>query len=467
MRGVVAAAIVMVALAAACDVVAAGFAVQEQTGRGLGSAFAGEGAAAEDASTIWFNPAGLSLLSGTQLAASGFAILPSSRFENAGSSLNPVVGGGVLGGGNGGDAGSLALIPTFFLAHELTSRVAVGLGVGTPFGLTTSYDAGWVGRYHALSSRLDTVNVNPSLAVRVTPWLSIGGGADIEYARARLTNSLDLGSICRIFGAAQGIPPAVCDALGLPPGRVDGFVKISGDDWNAGYNAGLLLAPTAATRIGLAYRSRIHHDLGGEATFVIPKKAAILERVSGALRDTGGHAAVDFPERVALSGFHQLTRRWALLADVTWTHWDRFEDLVFRFDNPKQPTIVQPERWTDSFRYALGVRFDPLRTVSLRLGTAYDETPVPNEARRTPRIPDADRVWLAVGAGWRPTNRLRFDVGYAHIFSPGVSTANRDPVTGHLLRGDYSSEANVLGVQLTYQVGCPPLGDLSAAGGGN
>jgi len=451
-------ALLGLAVASARTAGAAGFAVFEQSGRGLGSAFAGEAAAAEDPSTVYFNPAGLTLLEGTQFAFSGFAIIPSSHFHDDGSSLNPAVGGGVLSGGNGGDAGGLALIPTFFLSHQLTSRVSLGFGVSSPFGLTTSWERGWVGRYHALDSHLETVTVNPSLAVRVTDWLSVGAGADIEYAKARLTNALDLGSICQIFGAAQHISPAVCNALGLPPQKVDGWAKVSGDDWNEGYNLGLLFAPTRATRIGLAYRSSIHHDLGGSATFLVPKKAQILQKVSGALVGTGAHAAADFPERLSLAAFHQLTRRWALLADITWTRWSRFDQLVFRFDNPKQPTITQPENWEDSFRYALGVRFDPGRTVSLRLGTAYDENPVPDPESRTPRVPDADRIWLSAGAGWRPTDLLRFDIGYAHIFSPDVSIVSRDPVTGHILRGDFANNANIFGVQLTYRFGWPPLG---------
>src|SRR5439155_1057724 len=106
-------------------------------------------------------------------------------------------------------------------------------------------------------------------------------------------------------------------------------------------------------------------------------------------------------DRVALSAFHQLTARWALLSDITWTHWSQFDQLVFNFENPKQPTIVQPERWKDSFRYSVGTRYEPTRRWSFRLGAAYDETPVPDDAHRTARIPDADRIWASFGIGFR------------------------------------------------------------------
>ena len=447
-------------LLAAVPAHGAGFALFEHSARGLGSAFAGEAAIAEDASTTYYNPAGLTLLEGTQFVSSGFAIIPQSNFHNEGSHLNPtLIGTGPLRGGDGGDAGGAALIPTFFLSHQLTSRVSLGFGVSTPFGLSTEWEPTWVGRYHAISSRLETVNVNPSIAVRITDWLSVGGGADIEYAKARLTNALDMGSICQVFGAQMGIPPGACIAfLKLRPQSADGFVKVSGDDWNAGYNLGFLFRPAETWRIGLAYRSKIHHTLGGQAHFVVPPAARPLIQAShGALTDTGAHASANFPERVSLSAFDQLTREVALLADITWTHWDRFDELVFQFDNPKQPPIVQPEGWRDSFRYSLGTRWTPFPRWAFRLGTAYDEGTVPNAMLRTPRIPESDRVWIAGGAGYQLFPRVQVHLGYAHLFVLDKNVDNADPVTGHILHGRFTGKADIVGVQLTYQVGWPPL----------
>ena len=427
----------------------------EQTGRGLGSAFAGEVAGAEDASTIQYNPAGLGWVDGTQFVASGFAIMPSATFENRGSTLSQAVGGGILRGGNDGDAGELAFVPTFFFAHELGDGFHVGLGVTVPFGLETRWDRGWVGRYHALSSKLETTNVNPTLAWRPLDWLAIGVGADIEYAKARLTNAIDLGGVCEIFGAEAGLPPGACTALGFAPQSTDGSVKISGDDWGGGYNVGVMFAPWHTTRIGLAFRSSIEHTLKGRANFFIPRRAAPLRQFSGALVDTDGSADIELPERASLGVYHELTPDIALMGDVTWTRWSRFDELVFRFANPNQPTIVQPEGWDDSFRYAVGLRWRATKTIETRFGFAWDETPIPDETLRTPRIPDSDRFWLAAGLAWRPTERLRFDVGYAHIFSPDVRSQNPDPVTGHVLRGTYSGEANIVGVQFTYEIRWP------------
>ncbi len=453
------AVVLVLAVALTTEARAAGFALFEQSARGLGSAFAGEAAAAEDASTIFYNPAGLGWVRGMQFTSTGFAIIPSAVFENHGSTLNPALGGAPLRGGNGGDAGGLALVPSFFLAHELGDGFHVGLGVSAPFGLTTEYDRGWIGRYHSLSSRLETTNVNPTIAFRPVDWIAFGAGSDVEYAKARLTNAIDLGGVCEIFGAKAGLPAGACTALGFAPQSLDGAVKLSGDDWAVGYNLGVMVAPWRTTRIGLSYRSSIDHELRGQAEFFIPKKADLLRKASGALVDTGVRAGATLPEKISLAAYHELSPQWAVLGDVTWTRWSRFQQLVFRFDNPKQPAIVQPEDFEDSFRFALGVRYHATDALELRLGTAYDESAISDVERRTPRIPDSDRIWLASGVAWRPLDGVRLDVGYAHIFTPNVGIRNRDPVTGHVIHGEYSGEANIMGVQLTCDVG-PALASI-------
>jgi long-chain fatty acid transport protein len=439
------------------DVRAAGFQVNEQSARGLGSSFAGEAAAAEDPSTIFFNPAGMTRLSGTQLAWSGFSIVPSANFHNEGSHLTSAVGGGPLSGSNDGNGGALALLQTLFVSHELLSdRAWIGLGASTPYGLKTSWAPDWVGRYHAIDSSLLTVNVNPSLALKLMPWLSIGGGADVEYAKARLTNALDLGTICQENAPRFGLPPQACILVsGLRPQRNDGFTVFKGDDWNASYNVGVLLTPLDTTRIGLSYRAYTHHTFEGSAGFVIPKKAQILQRLSGALVDTNGNAAINLPDRVALSAFHQFTPRWAFLTDITWTHWSQFDQLVLNFDNPKQPTIVQPERWNDSFRYSVGTRWDPSRRWSVRFGAAYDETPIPDDAHRTARIPDSDRIWASFGVGFRFSDRMRFDFGYAHLFALDSSARNPDPISHNVQVGTYTAHADIVGIGLEYDLGWP------------
>jgi len=431
---------------------AAGFLLLEQSGRALGSAYAGEGAIATDPTTIFYNPAGLTLLEGTQIATSGFLVWTHFFFENRGSHLAEDVGGAPLTGGDGGNAGNAQPLSTFYISHRLTDRVSLGLGVSTPFGLQTGWPRGWVGRYNARFSQLQTFNFNPSLAVRLTDWLSIGGGANAEYLNATLTNNLDLGSICRIQGAQAGISPAFCDALGLKPQKVDGYVNLKGHSWAAGYDFGALLRPTSSTRIGLTYRSRMIHDVEGDADFRIPKKGQILQRVSGALVDTPVTVSATLPDRASISLFQQVFDDWAFLADFSWTHWSLFRELKFNFANPKQPSVTEPEDWNNSERYALGVLWTPTKVWTGRFGTAYDFNPIPDRAHRTPRIPDADRIWLTFGLGYHPTTRLRFDVSYGHIFSPRVSTRNADPVTGATLVGNFRAFGDLFAFQVTYDI---------------
>src|SRR5882672_3742547 len=179
---------------------AAGFALIEQNASGLGNAYAGGAAVAEDASTIFFNPAGLSRISGKQLAVSGEAIGLSVKFQNQGSTAG---GGAPVTGGNGGDAGGWAVVPNLYFATDIAPQWKFGVGINAPFGLKTDYDAGWVGRYQALETKVETLNINPSVAYQVNDQVSVGGGVSAMYIKGNLSKAIDFGSIT---AAGGGIP---------------------------------------------------------------------------------------------------------------------------------------------------------------------------------------------------------------------------------------------------------------------
>jgi long-chain fatty acid transport protein len=444
MRRPLACLLLGLALVRAVPALASGFMLYEQNGRGVGSADAGEGAIAADASTVFWNPAGMTLLEGTNLASSGNLVQTHAKFTNEGSTTNPALGGAALTGRNS-QSDEIGLLSSFYLSQQVLDRWRVGLGVSTPFGLRTEWDGGWVGRYHALKSDLRTINVNPSLAVRVTDWLSIGGGMNAMWARATITNAVDLGAGCALFGGQAGLTPAGCRALGFRPQALDGAVKVRGTDWAYGYNGGLLFHPTHRTRFGLAYRSRVDQHLFGNGYFTVPPKGKLL-RATGALVNTPGHAILKLPDTVDVSAFHQITEHWAVLASILWIHWDRFDAIVFRFANPKQPTSFQPQNWDNSFRYSLGFQYTPTAHWVFRFGTALDETPVPSPTFRNPRIPDSDRVWGSIGLGY-VLDRMRVDFGYTHVFALRGGLANADPNTGAVLRGHLDGGADVFGLQ--------------------
>jgi long-chain fatty acid transport protein len=327
---------------------AAGFSLVDQGGRAIGTAYAAKRRAPRTrASSPSTRPA--SRARGHRDGARRHAIDLRVHYEDDGSTLNPAAGGGRLGGARDTDAGERGGTPAAFLVHQLSERWRVGLGVMVPFGFRTDYDPDWVGRYHAIESDLKMVEVSPAVAVKLPRNLSLGAALDVQYAHTRLTGALDTGSLCELNLQRLGAPPGTCGILGLRPEGADGFVRLKATDWALGWQAGVLWEPAPDTRVGLSYRSHVRHELEGTAEFILPPKAEIL-RQTGALRDTDARTELPLPEVVRLAAYHRLAPRWALLAGIAWTRWSRFDDLVVSFANAAQPPVVQPERWTDSFR---------------------------------------------------------------------------------------------------------------------
>jgi len=394
------------ALAGCAHVVhAAGFALIEQNASGLGNAYAGQAASAQDASTIFFNPAGMTLLPGRQLVVAGHLIKPSSEFSGTVSAPFPV------GGGEGGDAGDWALVPNAYFSYQLTPEVFLGVGLNSPFGLKTEYDDDWMGRFQAVKSELTTINLNPSIAYKASDTLSIGAGLNIQWIEADLTNNVPI----------------------IPPG-IFPLVKINGDDYGWGYNLGLLWQPSPTTRVGFAYRSEIDFELEGSSSTSGPSVALLNGPVT---------AEVTLPDSASLSLFHQLSPQWDVLADITWMGWSDFDKLAIEGTVNK----TTPENWDDSMRYSLGVNYHLNSEITLRGGIAYDETPVP-DTYRTARIPDESRTWLAFGAQYKLTKQGMLDVGYAHLFVKDSSLYSTD--NGTLLDGSYENSVDIISAQYAH-----------------
>ena len=218
-------------------------------------------------------------------------------------------------------------------------------------------------------------------------------------------------------------------------------------DTSVGYNIGVLITPLASTRIGIHYRSAIRHELEADAKF--NRVNPTFSGATGLLVDQDAKAKVTLPESLSMSAYHQINPQWGIMADITWTGWSRFDQLVIEFEGA-QPEQVQPQNWDDSFMYSVGVRYTPTDRWALRAGMAYDETPVPNAVSRNPRIPDNDRFWLAIGASYRVVEKVNVDVGYAHIFIEDAEINNTDVSTGHVLTGRYESSVNIFSAQVSY-----------------
>ncbi|MCX8031636.1 MAG: outer membrane protein transport protein [Thermodesulfovibrionales bacterium] len=412
----------------------AGFALIEQSVSGLGNAYAGGSANAEDASTIFYNPAGLTKIKNNQIIAAGYIIIPSAKFTNQGST---VVTGAPMTGGNGGDGGGVSFVPNFYYASRLTDKTVIGIGFTAPFGLTTEYDNDWVGRYHGVESHLMTLNIMPVIAYKITDKLSIGGGINMMYAKAKLTNAVDFGLI--------GLGPSQSQTA-------DGFVELKGDNWAFGFNLGVLYELTENSRIGLSYRSKVKHKLKGDADFTIPSGLPIP--VYTAFRDSTITAKLTTPADISLSFYHHLNPQWAIMADVKWTDWSVFDEIRIKFDSGLQDNVTTTN-WRSSFRYSIGATYQPSKDWILRTGIALDKTPIRNETFRTPRIPCEDRIWIALGGSYQISKSTTIDVGYVHIFTDDpkirkiATPTNEDRTRGSLI-GTYDAHVDLFGVQVRY-----------------
>jgi long-chain fatty acid transport protein len=394
---------------ASLNALAAGYQIYEQSGSGLGDAYAGAAASAEDASTLFYNPAGLSWLHGSQTVGALQAMRPTADFTNAGSTT-PL--GAPARGGNGGDAGSVSIFPNrYFATDRFGHGLSTGFGINAPFGLSTQYGPDWVGRYQAIDSGLQVINLHGALSYRVNDMLAVAGGLNFVRANAELSNAVDFGTICVArLGAA-------CGAALVPGnrGRIasDGIGVVEGDDWGVGYTLGAIFEPMPGTRLGASFRSKVDLDLAGSARFNNPALGPFAA-LTGPFTATSVSAGLTLPEVAAFSVFSRLNPRWAVMADVTWTNWSRFEELRVEYDNLLPDTVVQ-QNWDDAFRYCVGVTYTMNDAWKFRTGFAYDESPVP-DAFRTPRIPDEDRTWLSFGVAHRISPVGTIDVGYLHVF---------------------------------------------------
>jgi long-chain fatty acid transport protein len=425
----------------AAGVGAAGFALIEQSASGVGNAFAGGSASAEDASTIFFNPAGMTRLPGKQIVVGVHAIDPSATFNNQGSTLAPPAPPQPLTGGNGGDAGGWSYVPNLYFSWELNDKLWLGLGVNAPFGLQTEYESGWVGRYQALNSQLKSININPSIAYKVNDKVSLGLGFSAQRAEATLSKAIDSSTIC--LGTLGG---ATCNAFGLAvPQTRDASQELTADAWGYGFNLGALFQISPDMRIGISYRSQINYTLSGTSTFTgVP--APINQ--SPQLQSSAATADLTVPDSASVSVFQTFGDKWEMMGDITWTHWSVFDQLVVQFANGA-PNNVTPENWRDTWRFSLGLNYKFNEQWKLRTGVAWDQTPVPNSTSRTARIPDNSRTWVAVGGSWYFTKGASLDFSYAHLFVPNTPIDHTEQASGVLI-GNYDNSVNIVSVQVVF-----------------
>jgi len=388
---------------------ASGFALNEQSVSGMGLSFAGRSSAADDASTVFGNPAGMARLKRDEVSLGVAAIHAKTDISNASGSAT---------GTNDGDMVPDTGVPMGYYVKPLDDKVAFGIGVYAPFGLATDYESSFQGRYEAKKSFVRVVTLQPTLSYRFNEHFSVGVGPTFNRIDGELTSALD----------------------NPVPGAADGKVKIKGDDVAVGFNVGALYEFSPQTRVGVTYRSRVKYELEGNTQV---SAGGVLAGLAGKY-----DASLDIttPESVDMSFTHEIDDRWTVYAGSTWTRWSRLKEIRVENENAPGPlgAITEEQNWHDTWAHAVGLSYKVNPQWVLRTGLAFDQSPT-NNTNRSPRIPSGDRTIFSLGAGWSPTDDMTIDVAYSYLKEEKVNV-NQDTYSAR-----YDNSAHGLGASLTYR----------------
>lgn len=367
---------------------ASGFALIEQSASGQGVSYAGAAANAEDASVMWFNPAGLTQIEGSQAILGAHVIVPKTEFSGGGSKENAATNG---------------FVPNLYWKGDY-GDYAVGVGVNVPFGQKLEYDDDWVGRYQAVKTDLKSFNLNANIASALSNKVSVGFGINAQYVGLNMTQKKDV--------------------------AIDVDAELDATSWGYGYNLGLMAQLTGQTQVGVSYRSEMVHHAKGD----FEVNDTFMSNVS---------SDVTLPAMAMMSLNHQLSEAMTVLADVTWTGWKAYDELVIEYDDLGFESGTD-QNFKDSLRYSLGMMYDLNDQWRLRTGVAFDETPVPDAQSRSPRTPDTDKTWISAGFNYQIKRDMSLDVGYSRLIGDQADIDYRGIV------GEYDTSVDIFSAQLVW-----------------
>lgn len=400
----IAAAAMMVAGAFATQTYAAGFQLSEQSAIQMGRAMAGAGVVGDDLSAVHYNPAGMTLLSGTRMQATGTWVAVNLDYKgDSGQSENGRLKG--------------QTIPAGFITHQINDSLWAGLGLTVPYGMGTEYGEGWKGKSRGTESMILTFDINPNLAWKVNDMLSVGGGISLQYAKAEL-------------------------GMGMGPMQAN----VKGDSWAWGWNVGLMFQPVETVRLGLAYRSHIAHNADGHTTLNNVPNATGVSNLRSDME-----VRLKTPDTITLSATWEATDALRLSGTARWSKWSNFRSLnVQNLDlaGTKLGTTVVENNWDDTWFFSVGADYKLNGQWTVRGGVAYDQGPVENQYRMAV-IPDTDRVWFSGGASYKYTDNLTFDFGATYIKGVG-DTDLYDEVGGKKIGEFKSLDSYIFSAQMQY-----------------
>ncbi len=415
-------------LLAASNVQAAGFHLREQSAAAQGNAFAGATAGAENNSYAYFNVAGLTKQKGTQFNIGGTYIAPKARAENVKYIDN---NGNTQRGSDVNNIVHAAVAPNMNFSHQVDEKTFLGVSLNVPYGMVTKYDKDWAGSDHGITSKVTAVTVTPMAAYKATDKLSIGAGVQLQYMKAKLTNSASG------FGVEH--------------------VRLQGDTFDIGYQLGALYDFNENTRIGLGYRSEVKHKLKGEiksdtSALGVPQVSALLNQDISARLTT--------PAMASIGIFHQVNEKWAVMAEYQRVFWSSFDYLTIKGDKLNLSDIGMgkdyvsqvKEKWRDTNFFAVGTSYQIDNQWKWRLGLAYDQSAV-RMKHRTPRIPDSDRLWYSTGLNYQYNDKLSFDLAYTYIYAhkAHMHTKNITPNDVNKASVDFTNSVQLFGFSLNYK----------------
>lgn len=442
---------------------ASGFELFEQNGAGVGNFDAGGAAEAADASTAWYNPAGLVMLDSQQLVVAADGIDAGIDFNgNVQNYINFNTPGGVVpieasNQYGSAEGGGFAVVPSFHYAIPINDRVVAALSLVVPFGLVSDYPTDSIASYSATESKIADIDLTPSIGVKITDKFSVGAGIDFEHIDANLGQVVGLGELGPIVGL---------------PADTNTTSNNNATDWTLGWHAGVLYQFSPATRVGLAYHSKVSASLSGDSEFEGPLASIATDGATDEIKSNNAKTSIDLPSTTSLSVYHDLNPRWAVMGTLNYTTWSVFNNIPLQnLAGVEQATIEQilagsppflpsttlsanvPQNFHNTWRLATGVNFHMTDSWMWRFGFGIDQDPT-SDADRNLRLPDADRYNVAIGAHYQLNKKLGFDAGWTHLFvADGIINSGQTVAQQFTyVNGTTSNTANIYGLQLTWNI---------------
>ena len=409
---------------------AGGIWLSENGTAAMGTATAGRVALANDASTAFNNPAGMTRLDRSQLQVGLVGLDIHSEFSGETEFQN--LDGSVETAGNGNNIGSFTPVANTSYVHVVTPDLRLGITVGSYFGLALDYGDSWQGRYYVQKAELLTMGVTPAVGYKVNHWFSVGGGATLLYGKLKQDMAVNTS------------PLGVRDLD-------DGTLKIDSDDVGYGYNLGMLLQPTKSTRFGVTYISPVKLKFDDVAEVNMPSTAignAIAARINSSKLDMEW----TIPQAVNASVYQQLTDRLAIMANVGWQDWSEFGDISVDLSSVHiNGGKTVDAGFKDTWHGALGLHYRFAEPWLWQLGFAYDSEPVEKEHRSV--LMPLDRQYrYATGVEYTYDKDITLGFDYTFIDAgKSVIDQNRGPLAGNIV-GDYDTNyINAFGLRMNWK----------------